>query len=70
MKKLIILLLLTLAFNLSASVRSNTIQLHKKGAVGTHFDLPVPAIEPDVYYDSDAQQIIVEGTGNVSYYDV
>ena len=23
-----------------------------------------------MYYDSDAQQIIVEGTGNVSYYDV
>ena len=23
-----------------------------------------------MYYDSDAQQIIIEGTGNVSYYDV
>lgn len=70
MKKLIFLLLLTLAFDLSASARSNTIQLHKKGAVGTHFEFPVPAVEPDVYYDSDAQQIIIEGTGNVSYYDV
>ena len=40
------------------------------GNHGTHFEFPVPAIEPDVYYDSDAQIIIVEGTGNVSYYDV
>ena len=49
---------------------TDPIILHNGGGVGNHFSFPVPAIEPDVYYDSDAQQIIVEGTGNVSYYDV
>ena len=35
-----------------------------------HFDFPVPADEPDVYYDSDAQQVIIDGLGVVNYYDV
>ena len=48
----------------------HSIYLEQKPKGGHHLSLPVPAIEPDVYYDSDAQQIIVEGTGNVSYYDV
>lgn len=44
--------------------------IHQGGQTPTHFEFPVPAVEPDVYYDSDAQLIIIEGTGNVSYYDV
>ena len=35
-----------------------------------HNNLPVPADEPDVYYDTVNQQIIIDGTGFVSYYDV
>jgi hypothetical protein len=30
----------------------------------------VPAVEPDVYYDRDNQEIIIVGTGNLTYYDV
>ena len=35
-----------------------------------HFDFPVPAVQPDVYYDADNQEIIIVGTGNLSCYDV
>ena len=65
-------LLIIFTFNAMFGDDGNTqviILQHTHGG-GTHFSFPVPAIEPDVYYDSDAQQIIVEGTGNVSYYDV
>lgn len=46
------------------------INMHDLGHHGTHFDLPIPADMPDVYYNSSAQQIIIDGTGCVSYYDV
>ena len=46
------------------------INLHSKGNLHSHFVLPVPAVEPDVYYDADNQEIIIVGTGNLSYYDV
>ena len=35
-----------------------------------HNNLPLPADMPDVYYDGDNQQIIVDGLGVVTYYDV
>ena len=35
-----------------------------------HFELPVPADQPAVYLDIQAQQIIIEGNGCASYYDV
>ena len=37
---------------------------------GTHNNLPLPADMPDVYYDNSNQQIIVDGLGVVTYYDV
>ena len=37
---------------------------------GSHGAIPIPADEPDVYYDDDAQQVIIDGTGYVSNYDV
>ena len=46
------------------------INLHSKGNLHSHFVLPVPAVEPDVYYDADNQEIIIVGTGNLSYYDM
>ncbi len=46
------------------------IQIRNKGQVGTHFELPVPADQPAVYLDIQAQQIIIEGNGCASYYDV
>ena len=69
MKVLYFLLFGLLSFACLARDEEN-INLHSPGGGPTHYSFPVPAIEPDVYYDSDAQIIIVEGTGNVSYYDV
>ena len=42
---------------------------HKKHCSG-HYEFPIPADEPDVYYDSVNQEIIIDGTGYVYYYDV
>ena len=50
---------------------SEPIQMHEKGAAGNHGNLPiVPADQPDVYYDSVNQTVIIDGGGEVSYYDV
>ena len=46
------------------------INLHSKGNLHSHFVLPVPAVEPIVYYDADNQEIIIVWTGNLTYYDV
>ena len=35
-----------------------------------HYELPAPADEPDVYYDPNNQEIIIDGLGYVDYYDV
>ncbi len=35
-----------------------------------HYNYPAPADEPDVYYNTDNQTVIIDGTGYVSYYDV
>jgi hypothetical protein len=47
-----------------------SINLQYGGNHGDHNNLPFPADMPDVYYDSDNQQIIVDGVGVVTYYDV
>lgn len=63
------LIIASLSFFCIARNEEN-INLHSKGNHGTHFDFPVPAVEPDVYYDRDNQEIILVGTGNLTYYDV
>ncbi len=69
MKKLILLLLLlSSTVHVFADASQQVIQL-RKVRIG-HLDFPVPADMPDVYYDDAAQQIIIDGTGCVSYYDV
>ena len=42
---------------------------HKKHSSG-HFDQPIPFDQPDVYYNSGTQVSIIDGGGEVSYYDV
>ena len=37
---------------------------------GTHLDNPIPADQPDVYYNLYNQVIIIDGGGEVAYYDV
>ena len=46
------------------------INLQYKGNHNTHYQLPTPADEPDVYYDNEAQEIIVDGDGTAAYYDI
>ncbi len=35
-----------------------------------HSNIPMPADEPDVYYNDVSQTIIIDGTGEVEYYNV
>ena len=69
-KKSILLLVLTAVVCLSGFASQRTITLNRKGNVGNHFDHPVLADQPDVYYDDDNFQIIIDGGGEVTYYDV
>ena len=61
-------LLMFSALLVSAKNNQEVVIIHQKG--GDHFNFPIPADQPDVYYDSDYQEIIIDGTGYVTYYDV
>ena len=63
-----LLLLALLAIPTYADPDLASISLGQKG--GDHSNLPFPADMPDVYYDSGNQQIIIDGLGVVTYYDV
>ena len=70
MKKCILFLLMStmVAFGLMAR---RQIVLSQHGQVPGHSGQPLfPADQPDVYYDDDADIIIVDGTGYSTYYDV
>ena len=71
-KVLLLSVLLTLVcFEMSGDdSQTERINLAHTHQPGNHNNLPVPADEPDVYYNSTTQQIIIDGTGFVSYYDV
>ena len=57
--------------SVTAQVRNEKrINLQHKGNLHNHFDQPVLADQPDVYYDDDNFQIIIDGGGEVTYYDV
>ena len=67
-KQLIALLFLAAALQSYAGDSLNAVLLERKG-IG-HLEHFVPFDQPDVYYDSDNQTIIIDGGGAVSYYDV
>ena len=59
------------AISASAQVRNEKrINIQHVGHSHDHFDHPVLADQPDVYYDDDNFQIIIDGGGEVAYYDV
>ena len=66
-KKTLLLLLVFLAFDLSARQQ---IDIHQTGQMPNHSEWPIPADEPDVYHDENDQEIVIDGTGYVGYYDV
>lgn len=63
------LLLLILGTGL---LEGRQIEVRHNGQLPGHMGLPIyPADQPDVYYDEDEQEIIIDGPGNeASYYDV
>ena len=75
-KQLIVCLLLVAlscvnAINGFADVRNEkSINMHEKPNGGIHFDQPILFDQPDVYLDTDNLTIIIDGCGEVSYYDV
>ena len=69
-KKTILLLFFAFAVSLFGFASRRSITLSQKGNVGNHFDLPVLFDQPDVFYDDDNATIIIDGGGEVSYYDV
>ena len=69
MKRIITAIILTLfACQLFAERNQQPVQLnhHKIG----HFDQPIPADMPEVYYDDVTEEIIIMADGFASYYDV
>ena len=39
------------------------------GQHGDHFNFPIPADQPDVYYDDDEQEIIIDNTSRITLCD-
>ena len=58
-----ILLLSIMSFS---AMSDNPIIIHQHD----HFNHPIPADMPDVYYYNDTQTIVIDGGGEVNYYDV
>jgi len=46
------------------------INLEHVGKKGNHTEYYIRAEQPDVYYDDEGQVIVVDGGGEVAYYDV
>ena len=64
-------IILFVSGGLLALAGERPIQMHDKGSVNNHGGIPfVPADMPDVYYDSDTEEIIIDGPGYATYYDV
>ena len=68
MKRTFLFFLLMCSALLVLADHQEVVIVHQKG--GDHFNYPIPADQPDVYYDSVNQEIIIDGTGYVYYYDV
>ena len=56
--------------NAYVMAQQDPVIVHNGGAVGDHSVIYPPADQPNVYYDSYNQLIIIDGFGEVSYYDV
>ena len=47
-----------------------SINMHFPGHGHDHNNIPIPADMPDVYYYNNTQTIVIDGGGEVGYYDV
>lgn len=57
-----------MSFLLYADSVENAIILNHKG--GIHSNIPAPADEPDAFYNTNTQTVIIDGDGYVNYYNV
>ena len=70
MKKLLLLFICVLANCFVVLANMEPIVIQNGGSLKDHLEHFVPFDQPDVYYDSDDQTIIIDGDGAVDYYDV
>jgi hypothetical protein len=70
MKKIFLILALMLTCQTMLYGEPDRVILRDTNQQHNHNNLPLPADMPDVYYDGDNQQIIIDGPGVVGYYDV
>jgi len=64
------LVFLLCGINVNYAFGEEIVNMQHVGIHDDHYKDFKPADEPDVYYDSSSQSIIIDGTGYVSYYDV
>ncbi len=69
-KKIIFLLLFAIICSTSSMAYRRPVVIHGGGAVPDHGNIPIPADQPDVFYDDDTHEVIIEGLGFVTTYDV
>lgn len=70
MKRLFLLFIIAVMYNCILLADFRPIVIQNGGAAHDHFDQPILFDQPDVYLDDDNLEIIIDGDGAVSYYDV
>ena len=70
MRKFVLFLICFIVDCSFAKADMSPIVVQNGGAVNDHLEHFIPADQPDVYYDNVAQTIIIDGGGEVTYYDV
>ena len=68
-KFIFIFFFFTIAFCLSAGDGANQVNIQHQGH-DDHTEYYLPADAPEVFFDSDNMEIIIEADGFASYYDV
>jgi hypothetical protein len=70
MNKIILLFLLLCCSFVGIYADNEQIVLRDSGNQHNHFDQPILFDQPDVFLDTDNFAIIIDGGGEVAYYDV
>ena len=70
MKKILLLFIAVVFSNNYVCAEMTPLVIQNGGSVGDHFDQPVLYDQPDVYLDTSNAAIIIDGGGEVTYYDV
>lgn len=70
MKRITLFLLFSLLLSVNVFASRRSIALNRKGMSANHGEYYAQADMPEVYFDSDTQEIIIEADGFSTYYDV